>query len=377
MRRLITVLTLFAALAGFGFGREKPDVPASRPAVAELLEDNGETLLKQFIHRDGSGTSRVETIITYSGKSSLKIIPLQRYSPALPGWNYRITEKPGPGEYRYLRLAWKGDGCAGIMIQLHDQNAWTIRYTSGHNLHGWPSRIVSNTAPVEWEVVTIDLFKDFGERTLKGMALTVFGGNAGYFDHIYLGRTIDDLDRIDATGLRHGKPVHLTAEELEQMWQELARGSPPKAYLAFWKLVAAPQQSVPFLEKKLTEQKIGIGRKQLQEWILQLGHDKFRLREQASTHLAQHLDEAADLLIEKLENNPTPEVKLRIDALLAMRKGAEVEKQRNAKAVRVIEYIETPAATKVLARLARDGNALAVRTAATAVLQRRRAVPPK
>src|SRR5207249_4755036 len=82
-----------------------------------------------------------------------------------------------PGEYRYLRLAWKADGCAGVMVQLHDTD-WNIRYTAGHNQYGWSTKFVADKAPEQWSLVTIDLFKDFGERTLTGIALTVFGGRA-------------------------------------------------------------------------------------------------------------------------------------------------------------------------------------------------------
>ena len=54
-------------------------------------------------------------------------------------------------------------------------------------------------APGEWTVVTRDLFKDFGGAfLLHGMALTPMDGTAGYYDHMYLGRTIEDLDKVTA-----------------------------------------------------------------------------------------------------------------------------------------------------------------------------------
>src|SRR5262249_25588719 len=168
--------------------------PPRPPAVAELLEDNAEALLKQL--HGGPGEGQAERTVVFSGKESVKIIPMQRFERAIPGWKYRIVEKPRLGEYRYLRFERKDEGCRGIMVQLHDEKDWFIRYTAGVNAHGWGTKFVAAKPPPEWTVVTCDLFKDFGERTIQGIALTAFEGKAGYFDHIYFGRTVEDLDRI-------------------------------------------------------------------------------------------------------------------------------------------------------------------------------------
>src|SRR5205823_5479212 len=131
----------------------------------------------------------------------------------LPGWNYRITQRPKAGEYRFLRFAWKADGARGIMLQLHDEKDWNIRFTAGVDAYNWGTKFVAATPPPQWTVVTRDLFQEFGERTIKGIALTVFDGKAGYFDHIYFARTIEDLDRIDTTGLRDGAPPQPNADD--------------------------------------------------------------------------------------------------------------------------------------------------------------------
>ena len=49
-----------------------------------------------------------------------------------------------PGEYRYLRFAWKADGCAGIMLQLHDERDWSIRYTAGIDQPNWGTKFVAD-----------------------------------------------------------------------------------------------------------------------------------------------------------------------------------------------------------------------------------------
>src|SRR5262249_30636502 len=143
---------------------------------------------------------RVELRDFYSGVSSLRVTPFQRFRARIAGWEYPIVEKPQAGQYRYLRFAWKRDGGAGIMIQLHSNGSWNQRYYAGtrsNQTATWGPMIeVTPKLPGEWTVVTRDLFKDFGAVTLHGIALTPMeGGVAGYFDHIYLGRSIEDLDR--------------------------------------------------------------------------------------------------------------------------------------------------------------------------------------
>ena len=44
--------------------------------------------------------------------------------------------------------------------------------------------------------MTRDLFKDFGAFNLTGIALTPMDGTHGLFDAIYIGRTIEDLDKV-------------------------------------------------------------------------------------------------------------------------------------------------------------------------------------
>jgi hypothetical protein len=203
-------------------------------------------------------------------------------SEAVRGPNYRVACDNGP--FREL--------------------PWNIRYTAGHNQYGWASKCVADKAPAQWTLVTIDLFKDFGERTLTGIALTVFGGRAAYFDHIYLGRTVEDLDRIDVTGLRKGKPPALAAADLARLWAELADDDAAKVYRAFWTLVAAPEQAAPFLGRKLAPRKAAVGVKELRQWIRELDDRRFKVREAASARLAENLQVAAVLLEQELERGP-------------------------------------------------------------------------
>jgi hypothetical protein len=366
--RAFTLLVVVFGFLASGWGNGAAAEPPPKPAVAELLEDDADGLLKQLTNPTGDpGEGHAEKGVVFSGTAAVKIIPLQRFHPALPGWKYRIAQDPKPGEYRYLRFAWRADGCAGIMLQLHDEKDWNLRYTAGVDRYNWGTKFVADAPPAQWAVVTRDLFQDYGERTITGIALTAFDGRAAYFDHIYLGRSVEDLDRVDATGLRGGKAVELTAEDLDRLWGELAGEGEAKGYRAFWTLVASPQ-AAPFLGRKLAGAAGGADAKQIRRWIAELDDDEFAVREAATKHLAEHIGEAAALLEQALGQGPSVEVRERVKRLLGARKDEGAGRVRRA--VQALEFAGTPEAVRCLEELAKGPDGARVTEAAKAALRR-------
>jgi hypothetical protein len=296
-------------------------VSAAEPVPAGvvcLLEDNAAELLPKLTNPGGDpGNGEVEKDIVFSGGSSTKITILQRYCNFIPGWKYRIVEKPKEGEYRYLRFAWKSDGLSGIMLQLHDDKDWHIRYTAGANKFGWESLTLSDKLPTEWTLVTIDLFKDFGEREIHGIALTTFDGVAGYFDHIYLGRTVEELDAIDATGLSGKGPLKLTDDEVELHYKQLISSDASLAYRAFWTLAAGGESAAAALRKKLRGDLADVDAKRIAAWIMQLDDDGFEVREQATKQLIENVALARKSLERELAGTASAEVRTRLEAILA------------------------------------------------------------
>lgn len=149
--------------------------------------------------RSPAGRAEVRQGEAHSGTAALAITPPQRWNLALPGWNHRVKETPGPGEFRYLRFAWRSRGGDGVMIELAGDGRWPPaekplwRYYSGRNTTGWAAVQVAEERPDEWTVVTRNLWQDFGEFTLTGIAPTAMGGEA-QFDRIELLRTLDVRD---------------------------------------------------------------------------------------------------------------------------------------------------------------------------------------
>jgi putative membrane-bound dehydrogenase-like protein len=145
----------------------------------------------------GRASAKLVTEEHYSGQASLRLAPGERSSPQIPGWSFRIAEKPGPGEYRFLRLAWKLPEGKGVLIELAKEGQWSAAFTprfrffSGVNTTSGAGTEISPTTPRSWTVVTIDLWKYCRAFTLTGIGLAAMGGPA-YFDRIEVLQSLED-----------------------------------------------------------------------------------------------------------------------------------------------------------------------------------------
>ncbi len=178
---------------------EKP--PAEPPK--EIFEDD-----EKFVAllNEGGGQATIEPADKSSGKASIKITPDQKFNPNLPGLQVKIRENPAPGEFRYIRFAWKKKGGAAICLQLNHDGAFgpggsgkegaKFRYHSGPAEVFGGSLAVGDKLPEAFVVITRDLFADFGEFTLNGIALSAVDGEFALFDQIYLGKNIADFELI-------------------------------------------------------------------------------------------------------------------------------------------------------------------------------------
>jgi putative heme-binding domain-containing protein len=161
------------------------------PSAVTLFDDDSTFAA---VLSEGEGTATIDADQPFSGSICLAITPPQRFSLRIPGWEYPVRENPVPGEYRYLRFAWKSQGGQGVMIELAGDGKWPPadkpiwRYFSGRNTTGWAAVEVASEPPGEWVVVTRDLWQDFGDFTLTGIAPTAIGGKA-WFDKIELLRS--------------------------------------------------------------------------------------------------------------------------------------------------------------------------------------------
>jgi hypothetical protein len=169
-----------------------------------VFEDNMEALNDLA---SGEGKLVIYDQDKYSGKIALMSRDQSRFSDSLAHLGVKIRENPAPGEYRYVRFAWKGvRGAVSVSTQFIDDGkhdggsgkAAKFAYQSGGAPAGIERTIiVDSKGPKDWTVVTRDLFADFGEFTLTGYGVGLERGAPALYDHIYLGRNIGDLDNAD------------------------------------------------------------------------------------------------------------------------------------------------------------------------------------
>lgn len=362
-----SLVGLFALASGLASAEPPPMLlvqaaaPAKSPVVA-LFEDDAEPFIAHLTQIDAPSEATRDDD-KFAGVCSVRVTPLQRYNPTIKDWAFTIAEKPGPGQYRYVRFAWKKAGGTGIMIQFHTNRGWEQRYTAGMPTVPWPSLKVANQAPANWEIVTRDLFKDFGALTLTGVALTPMDGTAGFYDHLYLGRTIEDLDKV--TNAMLGKipaPDAPTAEKLRQFWDDLASSDPTVAAPAAAVLAARPVECLPFLDERLRLPALSDkDSRRIALLIDALDANEEPVRERATRELEDMGKGVIKSLREArvLRSTLSLEAHRRIERLLRPYETDELaatpESRQWLQAFRVLERIGTAEARAVLAKVA-DGT---------------------
>ena len=337
----------------------------SKAAVVELLEDDAGRLARSLnpgAELTNLGRAGAWGDDCFSGVNSLKVAGYQRFRENLPGWSYPVVEKPRAGEYRYLRFAWKKPEGQGVMVQLCVSGLDWGRYFAGVNAVGfYPALQVSASPPREWEVVTRDLFEDFGRApfTLTGFAFTSMDGVA-LFDHIYLGRSIEELDKVTSAAKAWARRSEaLGTVNLEEHWKNLASEDAAVRQPSVWALGACGVSSVPFVVDRM---KVPDGKeteRRIKQAIADLDASRFAVRERASKELEVFGLTALPNLEAAMKDGISPEWRMRLEKLIAKVKAEDTiltEPQRVLmRAMRVLEQSETAEAKALLERLAEAG----------------------
>lgn len=208
------------------------------PVLFRLFEDEPRFLNE--LH-DGDSIVRLDSAEKYAGESSLKMTPGERANPAMPGWNLPIRGYPNLGEYRFIRFAWKQEGGHGIGLHLARSGQFALeqaknsqdrfRYQSGkEGKEDYGKAVPLKSRPdKDWDLVTRDLFGDFGDFDLTGLRLVCADGSAALFDHIYLARRQEDFERLP-TAKKKPPPDLLANFPAAERANVLAVTDDPKKY---------------------------------------------------------------------------------------------------------------------------------------------------
>lgn len=140
--------------------------------------------------------------------------------------------------------------------------------------------------------------------------------------------------------------------ELAQLWTALADDNQAIAVNAIWDLAARPQESVAFLSERVRPAPVP-EEAVLASLIAGLDEGGFDQRNKSSDELAALGDAAEGALKKALEGKSSLELKRRIEALLKKIDTGEKDRRREARAVDVLEIIQTPEAMKRLVELSK------------------------
>ena len=193
---------------------------AEKPLIVVDDEESVNAIIPLLV--SGQGTALLEKDDVYEEdadrRAALRLVggvgDGQRYNPRIPGWAYAIVANPnGANEIRYLTFAWKKTGGDGIQFQMHrDVGGWGYRYHAGVNERNWfPSILVNDEIPEEWEIHTRDLFDDWGEFTLTGIAFTSWSAESVWDHVVFHQEKADPLDNLSVD----------PAEKAASVWAEL------------------------------------------------------------------------------------------------------------------------------------------------------------
>jgi hypothetical protein len=288
------------------------------------------------------------------------------------------VEKPRPGEYRYLRFAWKRPEGNGVMVQLAVSGGtdWG-RYFAGQNTVGfYPALQVSPQPPREWEVVTRDLFADFGRMpfTLTGFSFTGMDGVA-LFDHVYLGRTLDDLDKVtDAARTWARRSESPGTAQVERYWRDVASEDAAVRQPAVWALGSCGPAAASFLVGRVKVPDPAEADRLAREALADLDAPRYAVREKAVQDLERIGQTALPHLEAALKQGISVELRTRLEKLIARCKAEDTlltpTQRVTLRAVHVLEQTETAEARKLLAELARANLEAGLSLEAKAALDR-------
>lgn len=151
----------------------------------------------------------------------------------------------------------------------------------------------------------------------------------------------------------------LSDHDLAKLWADLLSDSGSTSYRAMATLVTSPQQTVPFLQKKLGNLRPASAL--VKEFVSDLDSERFDLRQKAMVELTAFGPAVLPMLRKLLNEKPSPEVRRRLELILAkldsLGEGSpSLQHFRGIRAIQILEYIGSSQARQVLDDLADQLN---------------------
>jgi RNA polymerase sigma factor (sigma-70 family) len=155
----------------------------------------------------------------------------------------------------------------------------------------------------------------------------------------------------DLAGAKTGPA--LAADRLNALWEDLTSPRVATAFAAMKELLGTPAQTVAFIKQRVPPAP-AVAAAQIDQWIADLGSDKFAVRQKATVGLERTGTVAVPALRRVLAAKPALEVEQRVTKLLeGIESGVPPRSRlRELRAVELLERIHGPDARQVLETLA-------------------------
>src|SRR5207248_607303 len=149
-------------------------------------------------------------------------------------------------------------------------------------------------------------------------ALSPLDGTAALFDHMLLGRTVEDLDKATDAALGRVKPAKaLDGKERDALWADLIGTDRVKSAVALRAFLAAAPDQVAYLREKLAASAGDKDeRARIRKLVADLDSDSFDAREKAVAELIKIGAPALDAVRALAERPPNDEVAYRVQIVL-------------------------------------------------------------
>ena len=144
----------------------------------------------------------------------------------------------------------------------------------------------------------------------------------------------------------------MSAERLEQFWQDLQANDPHRAYLAIEALVQSPDQAIGLLRRKPHPVSTD---KKFKQWIDELNSNRFQVRESAMKELTNSAELAEAAMRQALAKPLSAEVQRRVTQLLDKLPTAAPHPTTLAtiRSLELLEIINTPEALHFIEEIRR------------------------
>jgi hypothetical protein len=175
---------------------------------------------------------------------------------------------------------------------------------------------------------------------------------------------------ISLAGTAPASPAPTPAEQAK-LWEHLADVKAEAALPAMRRLAAHPEVAVPLMRRVLKPAAFGPDDALLDQLVADLSNRKFKVRDQASRQLDELGEAAVPGVKARLARARDAEVQARLLRFLAKHNSPPISEQlQEARALEILEQIDTPAARALLKELAAGGASMPRTRAAAEVLRR-------